>query len=115
MAQYFEAKEFLCPCGHCNGGTINPRLLELLDRIRDWVKFPMKVTSGFRCPEHNKAVGGVANSYHLSGEAADISAPTGSDKFALINAALGVGITGIGIKSDMLHFDIRPIPAIWTY
>ena len=49
---------------------------ELLDPVREaWGK-PIRVNSGYRCPQLNKAVGGVANSQHLKGEAADIT--TGS-------------------------------------
>lgn len=45
----------------------------LLDPIRQrWGK-PIFVTSGFRCPELNAAVGGVRNSEHLTGCAADIT------------------------------------------
>lgn len=48
----------------------------VLDKARDaWGK-PIKVNSGYRCPELNKAVGGVSNSQHLTGEAADISTGT---------------------------------------
>lgn len=45
----------------------------LLDPIRErWGK-PIFVTSGFRCHELNKAVGGVRNSEHLTGCAVDIT------------------------------------------
>ena len=37
---------------------------------------PIRINSGYRCPELNKAVGGVANSQHMRGEAADIHLPT---------------------------------------
>ena len=37
---------------------------------------PIRITSGYRCPELNKAVGGVANSQHMRGEAADIHLPS---------------------------------------
>ena len=48
----------------------------VLDKARDaWGK-PIKVNSGYRCPELNRAVGGVSNSQHLTGEAADISTGT---------------------------------------
>lgn len=44
----------------------------ILQPLRDaWGK-PIIVTSGYRCKELNKAVGGVANSSHLTGYAADI-------------------------------------------
>lgn len=33
---------------------------------------PIRVTSGYRCPKLNAAVGGVANSNHLFGRAADL-------------------------------------------
>ncbi len=46
----------------------------VLDPAREkWGK-PILVTSGYRCPELNKAVGGVPTSQHLKGEAADIVA-----------------------------------------
>lgn len=45
----------------------------ILDPLREaWGK-PITVTSGYRCPQLNKAVGGVATSMHLQGRAADIS------------------------------------------
>ena len=46
----------------------------VLDPARGkWGK-PIHVSSGYRCPELNKAVGGVPTSQHLKGEAADITA-----------------------------------------
>lgn len=44
----------------------------VLDPLREWYGKPIYVNSGYRCPLLNKAVGGVANSQHLSGEAVDI-------------------------------------------
>lgn len=47
---------------------------ELLDPVREaWGK-PIRVNSGYRCPKLNKAVGGVSNSQHMKGEAADLNA-----------------------------------------
>lgn len=55
----------------------------LLDPIREaWGK-PIKVNSGYRCPKLNKAVGGVGNSQHLYGEAADITTGTKDGNKAL--------------------------------
>ena len=42
-----------------------------LQPIRDYLNKPMIITSGFRCPQLNKLVGGVSNSQHLEGKAAD--------------------------------------------
>lgn len=49
---------------------------ELLDPLRRAWGQPIRVSSGYRCPELNRAVGGVANSQHQTGEAADLTTGT---------------------------------------
>lgn len=44
----------------------------VLDPLREWYGKPIYINSGYRCPALNKAVGGVASSQHLTGQAADI-------------------------------------------
>ena len=58
----------------------NLRLLAetVLEPLREAFGRPITVSSGFRCPELNKAVGGARTSQHLLGQAADIHAPTGT-------------------------------------
>jgi hypothetical protein len=46
---------------------------EVLDPAREKLGAPITVNSGFRCPLHNQTVGGVANSQHVRGEAADLT------------------------------------------
>ena len=46
---------------------------EVLEPVRERLGKPIVVNSGFRCPIHNAAVGGVANSQHMKGEAVDIT------------------------------------------
>jgi hypothetical protein len=48
------------------------RLADYLDNIREKLGKPILVNSGYRCPVLNKAVGGVANSQHQKGLAADL-------------------------------------------
>ena len=43
------------------------------DTLRDVLGVAIHVNSGYRCPELNKAVGGVPTSQHQKGEAADLS------------------------------------------
>lgn len=46
---------------------------KVLDPLREaWGK-PITVTSGYRCPELNRRVGGSRTSHHMRGMAADIS------------------------------------------
>ena len=46
-----------------------------LQPIRDYLGKPMIISSGYRCPELNKLVGGVSNSQHLEGKAVDFTVP----------------------------------------
>jgi len=53
--------------------------VEVLQPIREAWGQPIVITSGYRCPALNKAVGGVKNSQHVLGQAADIKAANPSD------------------------------------
>jgi hypothetical protein len=55
---------------------INSLINNLLDPVRKEYGSPIIVNSGFRSPVLNRAVGGVANSQHVKGEAADITTGT---------------------------------------
>lgn len=77
-----------------------PRLVlvaEMLERIRAALGAPVIVTSGYRSPPVNRAVGGVSSSDHTQGHAADIVAPGfGSAyevaaKLAPLVSTLGIG------------------------
>lgn len=48
------------------------RLSQILQQIRDNWGDSIIISSGYRCPELNKKVGGASNSDHLYGAAADI-------------------------------------------
>lgn len=53
-------------------GNLQALVEEVLEPVRERLGRPIIVNSGYRCPIHNAAVGGVANSQHLRGEAADL-------------------------------------------
>ena len=75
--KWFKDKEFACRC--C--GELPPFAREniealvrnVLDPVREKLGKPIQVNSGYRCKNHNLEVGGVKNSQHLVGEAADIA------------------------------------------
>ena len=74
--KYFKMNEFQCKDG-CEmpasaRGNIEALVEAVLDPARERLGKPITVNSGFRCPLHNSRVGGVANSQHMRGEAADI-------------------------------------------
>jgi uncharacterized protein YcbK (DUF882 family) len=75
--KWFKKEVFLCRCGKCEmPAEAEENLMALVENVlepaREKLGGPIIVNSGYRCERHNKAVGGVANSQHLRGEAADI-------------------------------------------
>ena len=52
--------------------ALSALVANVLDPLREKYGKPIVVSSGYRCPKLNKAVGGAARSQHTKGEAADI-------------------------------------------
>jgi uncharacterized protein YcbK (DUF882 family) len=73
ISKYFHDYEFFCHhCGALPPGGIDAALLKVLDMAREDAGSPINVTSGYRCPAHNAAIGGASQSYHMRGMAADV-------------------------------------------
>lgn len=70
LSSHFSLNEFECTC--CQRVKLDPRLLTILENVRAYIGKPVIVTSGYRCYEHNRNVGGASDSDHLYGWAADI-------------------------------------------
>lgn len=68
--KHFKKSEFTCECG-CGLNNINLKLVKVLDDIRSHFNSPLIVTSGCRCYNHNKNIGGIEGSRHVFGKAAD--------------------------------------------
>jgi len=71
LNKYFDTDEFKCKCGKCVSKDIDPNLIPILTDVREHFKSPVIVTSGYRCEEHNKKIGGAKNSYHVKASAVD--------------------------------------------
>lgn len=76
--EYFTRDEFKCKCGgkYCNGYPSEPdeRMVRIADQLRKNLGVPITIVSGLRCKTWNAIQGGVSNSQHMYGEAADIYA-----------------------------------------
>lgn len=57
------------------------KLLPVLNKLREAWGEPIKITSGFRSFALNKAVGGVQNSMHMKGLAADLVPVNGNFEY----------------------------------
>ena len=60
-------------------------MVNVLEPARVMLGAPVIVTSGYRCPKLNKAVGGVSNSQHVKGQAADLVCKRYEDKRRLFD------------------------------
>jgi len=124
--KFFSREEVECRCG-C-GGVPKKELMNKLETLREYVKFPLIVSSGCRCPDYNKKVSTTGDSGpHVLGLAVDIKIH-GARAFELVSLARSFGFTGIGIsqKGEMekrfIHLDCVPVgddkiprPTIWSY
>jgi len=104
-----------CPC--CGLSCMDVRLHAALTTLDELLPNDFRVTSLTRCRAHNAAVGGVNDSQHLYGRAADL-APDGISLYRLISAAMTTPCFeagGIGLYPDrgIIHVDVRPRPARW--
>lgn len=103
--KHFKKEEFECKCG-CGLNNINSALVLMLNDARERANVPFKINCGCRCQEHNKEVGGVKDSAHLDGFAVDISTPSDSTRFAVVEALLNVGFKRVLLYGSFVHADI---------
>ena len=116
--RYFKRSEFACKCGRCGGFPAEPQeaMVRIADKIRAKIGKPITVNSGLRCKTHNANVGGVSNSQHLYGKAADLGCPSGCTPAQMASIAEEImGDTGgIGIYAWGIHIDTRSAKSRWS-
>ena len=110
--KYFDREEFRCTCEgkHCNGFPVemNPRVISLLDKVRGHFGAAGIVSSGVRCEKRNAIIGGIEQSRHLLGKAADfrISGRSAAEVLAYVKTLPGVRYT-YAIDSAYVHVDVE--------
>ena len=108
LSEHFSASEFACSCG-CGYGTrpgdVSEDLIWLLENIRGEYG-PIRVNSGCRCAAYNASIGGVANSAHTIGQAADIGVSGGKRRRLVVNLAVLYGASGLGVAKTFIHVDV---------
>jgi len=117
LSKNFSRSEFACRC--CGKTEIDQRLVGALQELRDLAGAPVRVTSGYRCPEHNRAVGGAKRSQHLLGNAADIVIKNLSvaSMYELATRVQAFRNGGIGVypEQGFIHVDVREGRARWGH
>ena len=110
--EYFTRDEFKCKCGgkYCNGYPAEPdeRMVRIADQLRKNLGVPITIVSGLRCRTWNAIQGGVSNSQHMYGEAADIYAKGVSQSRveAELDKIGGVRYHYAIAGSNNVHFDV---------
>lgn len=111
----FYWKEFESRDGATMPATVKKNitlLAQSLQALRDKIGKPILINSGYRSPSHNKRIGGVPNSQHTLGKAADIKVHGLSPKQVAeeIEKLIKAGKMkegAIGVYSTFVHYDIR--------
>lgn len=115
LSPHFNAREFRCSCGKSHGTLIASQLVDKLESLYTALNCSkIIVTSGYRCPEHDKAVGGTSSGQHTKGTAADVCCygqdgqPISSKTVCCKAQDLGfTGIANITNSYQYTHLDVR--------
>ncbi len=107
----FSVAELKCRCAPGDGGCAGEyfhdvRFLDALQRLRDLMDAPLRITSARRCPVRNRRVRGASRSQHMLAMAADIALDR-HNPVQLARFAVRAGFSGIGFGATFLHVDMR--------
>lgn len=115
---YFDTKEFASKDGAESPWPciVDHTLIELCNKIREELGCAIIVTSGYRSPAHNEAVGGAKSSYHVQGKAADLQPypfryKKVSELHEICDRLNPNG--GVGFYDRFAHVDVRGWRARW--
>ncbi len=114
MFKYFDLSEFNCQESGVN--AMSPDFIHKLDELREACDFPFKITSGFRSVHHSIEAKKMVPGTHSQGIAADIAVSGGTQRMIIVQKALSMGFTGIGVAKTFIHVDTRETtPVLWCY
>ena len=116
LSKNFKVKEFACHDGS-DAVLVAPRLVMVLQSIRSRFGAAVTINSGYRTPQYNAKVGGVAHSQHCYGTAADITV-RGQKPAAVAAYARELmpdwGGVGVYSQKGFTHIDVREVKADWN-
>lgn len=111
LSENFDSSEFRCSC--CGLFIRSDILILALERVRVLMRRPILISSGTRCEDWNREVGGKPTSRHLHGLAADVPTYDKEDKYDLVYAAMRAGVTDIGVYDWGIHIGVETPFGLW--
>ena len=114
LSTHFNQSEFDCSCDQCTITIIDPKLIDLLEKMRTALKTPIQINSGYRCAHKQEMLRiqgyetAVGISQHELGKAADLQNGI-SLGFELEAAARQAGFKAVGQAQIWIHVDLRGI------
>jgi uncharacterized protein YcbK (DUF882 family) len=104
-------------CLHCGVNGTKSELIDALERLRSLVARPIIVDDAYRCQIHNAEVGGVPDSMHVKGIAADIRivGMTCKEMYVAANELGVFGGIGVDEHKGYIHVDLRSDQHRWCY
>ena len=116
LSTHFKVKEFACKDGS-DAVLVAPRLVMVLQSIRSHFCTAVTINSGYRTPQYNAKVGGVTESQHCYGTAADITV-RGQTPAAVAAYARELmpdwGGVGVYSQKGFTHIDVREAKSDWN-
>lgn len=109
ITQDFNLNEFIRAIDPMPSNDIINNIIALAHRlqtIRDILKKPITINSGYRTIQHNAEVGGQPTSYHLKGMAADLEVLSITPH--LFQSFMKGWSGGMGSYNTWTHLDIGP-------
>lgn len=104
LSKNFHLKEAECSCSSCDEVLVDLDHVLKLQQLREDLNTSIKVTSWYRCPAHNAAVGGASKSTHLLGSATDLQV-SGMSPDEVADAC--DHFNGLGRYDNFTHIDSR--------
>ena len=96
---------------------MKPEYMDFIQRLRYRIG-PIRITSGYRCPNHPEEQKKTLPGSHSNGTASD-NIPLECGKYEFIKEAMDLGAIGIGVANTFIHTDIEHPhagrPALWKY
>lgn len=109
ISKHVQLNEIECPCTFvsCTGTIVVKELFEKFEQLREKCgSLPLVISSGYRCPMHNRKIDGASVSQHMPGLALDIIYPKHINKEEFVANCKSI-FDYVNVYEFHVHVDCR--------